>query len=73
MGFAGNLSIYEVREFLAYHDTLFNDKLPKASFSSMEGYWNKAKQFYNYMTANPTLIREYQSQYNDFANSSFFK
>ncbi|MBT2620095.1 RHS repeat-associated core domain-containing protein [Chryseobacterium sp. ISL-6] len=73
MGLAGNLSIYEVREFLAYHDTLFNDKLPKASFSNMEGYWNKAKQFYNYMTANPALIRAYQSQYNDFANSRFFK
>lgn len=73
MGFAGNLSIYEVREFLAYHDTLFNNKLPTASFSSMDGYWSKARQFYNYITANPTLIREYQSQYNDFANSSFFK
>lgn len=73
MGFAGNLNIYEVREFLAYHDTLFNDKLPKATFSGMEGYWNKAKQFYKYMTDNPALIKAYQSQYNDFANSSFFK
>lgn len=69
----GNLSIYQVREFLGYHDSLFNKNLPKASFSSMEGYWNKAREFYNYMTAHPALIRAYQSQYNDFANSSFFK
>lgn len=24
LGMSGNLSIYEVREFLAYHDSLFN-------------------------------------------------
>ncbi|WP_073181041.1 threonine/serine exporter family protein [Cruoricaptor ignavus] len=73
LGMTGNLSIYQVREFLGYHDSLFNKNLPKASFSSMEGYWNKAREFYNYMTAHPALIRAYQSQYNDFANSSFFK
>ncbi|MCT3721340.1 RHS repeat-associated core domain-containing protein [Elizabethkingia anophelis] len=72
LGMSGNLSIYEVREFLAYHDSLFNKKLPHASFSSMEGYWNKAKGFYEYMTANPSLIKSYQSQYNDFTKSGFF-
>ncbi|MCX8530807.1 RHS repeat-associated core domain-containing protein [Chryseobacterium luquanense] len=72
MGMAGNLGIYEVREFLAYHDTIFNNSLPSASFSSMEGYWSKAKQFYNYMTANPTLIKAYQLQYNDFRNTEYF-
>ncbi|WP_411907813.1 hypothetical protein [Elizabethkingia occulta] len=72
LGMSGNLSIYEVREFLAYHDSLFNKKLPYASFSSMEGYWNKAKGFYEYMTANPSLINSYQSQYNDFTKSGFF-
>jgi len=73
LGFAGNLSIYEVREFLAYHDSFFNDKIPKASYSDMEGYWKKSTKFYDYMTANPDLIKAYQSQYNDFTNSSYYK
>lgn len=73
LGFAGNLSIYEVREFLAYHDTFFNNKIPNASYSEMEGYWKNSRQFYDYMTAHPDLIKAYQSQYNDFTNSSFYR
>ena len=73
LGFAGNLSIYEVREFLAYHDSFFNNKIPQASYSDMEGYWKKSTTFYDYMTAHPDLIKAYQSQYNDFSNSSFYK
>jgi len=72
LGFAGNLDIYEVREFLAYHDTIFNNELPAAPFWKMEGYWNKAKQFYDYIGNHPELIKLYQSQYNDFYKTNFF-
>lgn len=45
LGMTGNLSIYQVREFLGYHDSLFNKNLPKASFSSMEGIGIKLANF----------------------------
>lgn len=72
LGSTNHLDMYQVREFIAYHDMVFNNNLPKAPFSEMEGYWNKAKEFYNFMTENPTIRSIYQKQYNDYSNSSFF-
>lgn len=73
LGFAGNLIITEVREFLAYHDTFFNKDIPNARFWEMSGYWDKAKPFFDYIDSNTALKNAYRSQYNDFVKSGHFK